>query len=160
MKNLRKIYLMCLFLSASVLGCSDDDEPRVKDTIYNYDVALSGTKEVPPNTSAATGKFVGTYTKSTKVLSFTLSYSGMTATDWHIHKGGPTVSGPVEIGLNPVVPSPLVKSVTLTAEQEIDLLSGNYYVNIHSAAFPAGEIRGQLGSPVVVEKEGGDGDGY
>ena len=158
MKNPEKIFLMCLFLCTSILGCSDDDEPKVKDTLYNYDVTLSGAKEVPPNTSSATGRFEGTYTKSTKVLSFTLTYSGMTATDWHIHKGGTTVSGPVQIDLSPVVPSPLVKSVTLTQEQETDLLSGNYYVNIHSADFPGGEIRGQLGSPVVVEKE--DGNGY
>ncbi|HUH32565.1 MAG TPA: CHRD domain-containing protein [Daejeonella sp.] len=159
MKNSNKIFLMCLFVVTSILGCKDDNNPKVKDTLYNYDVTLSGANEVPPNTSSATGKFVGTYTKSTKVLSFTLSYTGMTATDWHIHKGAPTVSGAVVIGLNPVVPSPLVKSVTLTAEQETDLLSGNYYVNIHSATFPGGEIRAQLGSPVVVDKEGGDG-GY
>lgn len=152
MRNFKNVLILLLLAVGTISACKeDDDDNKPSDTVYKYDVTLSGANEVPANASTATGKFVGSYIKSTKVLSFTLSYSGMTPTDWHIHKGASTVSGPVEIGLNPVVPSPLIKSVTLTAEQEADLLSGNYYVNIHSMDFPAGEIRAQIASPVVVE---------
>jgi hypothetical protein len=160
MKNLKKFSGLLLMIGLITTGCGKSDN-TVIDKIYHYDVTLSGANEVPANASTATGKFVGSYTKSTRALAFTLSYSGITATDWHIHKGGTTVSGPVEISLNPVVPSPLQKSVTLTAEQELDLLAGNFYVNIHSATFPAGEIRAQLGSPTVEDKEiPGGGGGY
>jgi hypothetical protein len=160
MKRL-KIMLAPLFLCAMIFACKkNSNDNSVKDTVYNYDVTLNGANEVPANTSAATGKLLGTYTKSTRELSFTLSYNGITPTDWHIHKGSPGVSGPVQIGLNPVVASPLQKTITLTPEQETDLLNGNLYVNIHSVEFPAGEIRAQLGSPVVVEKPLPGGGGY
>lgn len=152
MKSSKKLLVLFLLFSTAFFACSDDDDDAsVKDTKYNYTVTLTGAKEVPPNASTATGTFVGSYIKSTRVLSFTLSYSGLTPTDWHIHKGTPNVSGPVEIGLGPVVPSPLTSSLTLTPAQETDLLNGIFYVNVHSAAFPGGEIRGQLGSPVVEE---------
>ena len=153
MKTSKKLLVLFLFFGSVILACSDDDDdaPRVTDTRYNYDVTLTGAKEVPANASAATGKFVGSYVKSTKVLTFTLSYSGLTPTGWHIHKGTPDVSGPIEIPLGAIVPSPLIHSVTLTSAQETDLLAGTFYVNIHSAAFPNGEIRAQLGAPVVEE---------
>jgi hypothetical protein len=151
MKKMKTVLILVLLSVSTILACKKDK--KTSDTIYNYDVALSGTNEVPANASTATGRFVGSYTKSTKVLSFTLSYSGLAPTDWHIHKGDPTTSGPVEIGLNPVVPSPLTKSVTLTSAQETDLLSGNYYVNIHSLDFPGGEIRAQLASPGIIETD-------
>ena len=154
MENLKKMLAMFL-IGTAVLACSDDDDdaPRVTDTRYNYDVTLSGANEVPANASAATGRFVGNYVKSSRALSFTLTYSGFTATDWHIHKGTPGLSGPIEIGLGAIVPSPLSLSITLTPAQETDLLAGNFYVNIHSAAFPGGEIRAQLGSPVIEQTD-------
>lgn len=155
MKNFKKVLILYIVLVSAGFACSDDDDdaPRVTDTRYKYDVTLSGANEVPANASTATGKFVGNYVKSSKVLSFTLTYSGFTATDWHIHKGAPSVDGPVEIGLGAIVPSPLTRTLTLTPAQETDLLAGNFYVNVHSAAFPGGEIRGQLGSPVVEETD-------
>ena len=160
MKNFEKLLVLFLFFGAAVSACGDDDDdvPRVTDTRYNYNVTLTGAKEVPANPSTATGNFVGSYVKSTKVLTFTLSYSGLAPTDWHIHKGTPDVSGPVEIGLGPIVPSPLSHNVTLTPAQETDLLAGSLYVNIHSVAFPAGEIRAQLSAPAVEETD--DPDGY
>ena len=43
----------------------------------------------------------------------------------------------------PIV-SPLQGSATLTDAQAADLMAGRWYVNIHTAANPNGEIRGQL----------------
>ena len=74
-----------------------------------------------------------------------VNYSGVTATNSHIHKGAAGVSGGVVFGFTSPITSPVnYTSVALDAAQEADLNANLYYVNIHSAAFPGGEIRGQL----------------
>ena len=45
---------------------------------------------------------------------------------------------------NPDFPSPFKGTADLTDDQAKDLMAGKYYVNIHTKANPAGEIRGQL----------------
>ncbi len=56
------------------------------------------------------------------------------------------VSGPIVIPLcGPSCTSPVTGGpVTLTTDQIKDLLAGRYYVNVHTARNPAGEIRGQI----------------
>ena len=95
--------------------------------------------------SAAQGTVTGKFNNSTKILTVQISYLGLTPTIWHIHKGAAGVAGPVvfDLGKNFVSPFSFTTSA-LDAAQEADLKSGLYYVNIHSAAAPGGEIRGQL----------------
>lgn len=45
--------------------------------IFPFNLTYSGLQEVPPNASPATGTIVGTYDNVTKVLSFTINFSGM-----------------------------------------------------------------------------------
>ena len=66
----------------------------------------------------------------------------------HIHKGGPTEAGPVALALTPPDPNGHAKGcATADAALVKDLAQnpGGYYVNVHSATFKAGAIRGQLG---------------
>jgi len=95
--------------------------------------------------SNAKGSVMGKFNNSTKVLTLQVDYSGITPTAWHIHKGAIGVAGPVvlDLGTNFVSPFSFTTS-PLDATQEADLKAGLYYVNIHSAAAPNGEIRGQL----------------
>jgi len=71
----------------------------------------------------------------------------------------PGVAGPVVIPLNAVIGltgGPVNSAfVILTPAEEADLFFGRWYVNIQTAEFPEGEIRGQiqLGSAVVPEPE-------
>lgn len=95
--------------------------------------------------SAAQGSIMGKFNNSTKILTLQISYLGLTPTMWHIHKGAVGVAGPVVLDLGTTFGSPFSFSTSaLDATQEADLKSGLYYVNIHSAAVPSGEIRGQL----------------
>jgi CHRD domain len=107
---------------------------------------LKASNEVPPNDSKASGEVTATYDTASKKLTWKGSYKDLSApaTAGHFH-------GPAEAGKNaaiavPIAPvtSPLEGSATLTEAQESDLLAGKYYVNIHTAANKAGEIRGQL----------------
>ena len=85
--------------------------------------------------------------QDTNLLRWKLSYSGLSgpATAGHFH-------GPAPVGANAGVAlpfpgqmrSPMEGSATLTAAQVADLMAGRWYANIHTAANPGGEIRGQM----------------
>lgn len=107
---------------------------------------LKGSNEVPANTTTGTGTIQVSYDTTSKVLSWTGSYTGLTgaATAAHFH-------GPAEPGKNagvavpaPASASPFSGRATLTEAQAADLTAGRMYFNIHTAANPGGEIRGQV----------------
>ncbi|MCK1473635.1 hypothetical protein ABIB06_000217 [Bradyrhizobium sp. LB8.2] len=107
---------------------------------------LKGSNEVPPNTSSGSGKAEATYDTEAKTLTYAVTYAGLTgpAMGAHFH-------GPVEAGKNAgivlpfkTVQSPIQGSATLTDAQAADLLAGRWYANIHTAANPGGELRGQM----------------
>ena len=108
--------------------------------------SLNAAQEVPTNASTATGVGSLVVDPSTRAASGGITLTGMTATMAHIHLGAPGVNGGVIIGLvsagNGVWSVPA--NATLTAEQFKAFKQGNLYFNAHSAAFPGGEIRGQI----------------
>jgi hypothetical protein len=108
-------------------------------------VTLSGSQEVPPVTTAASGK--GTITVGAdKSVSGSVATIGINATAAHIHMAAVGQNGPVIIALTKT--SDGVWSVPagakLTDAQYDAFKAGNLYVNVHSDAYKAGEIRGQL----------------
>ena len=108
---------------------------------------LDGKSEVPPNTSAGTGTADVDYDAATKKLSWKLSYSGLTGPATAAHFHGPAEPGKnagVAVAIPNATTSPTEGSATLTDAQAADLLAGKYYVNVHTAANPGGEIRGQV----------------
>ncbi len=108
---------------------------------------LDGKSEVPPNASAGTGTADIDYDAATKKLSWKLTYSGLSGPATAAHFHGPAEPGKnAGVGLaipNPTT-SPVEGSATLTDAQAADLAAGKYYINIHTAANPGGEIRGQV----------------
>lgn len=114
-----------------------------------FTATLTGAAEVPANASTATGAATLTYNKETKIFTVVVTFSGLTPNNGHIHKGAAGVSGPVIYPFTGVNTSPInYTSAALTADQEADLIGALYYVNLHTTAFAAGEIRGQLLKPV------------
>jgi hypothetical protein len=111
-----------------------------------FHATLSAKDEVPPKASDGKGTATVTLDTATKTITYDVTYSGLTgpATMAHIH-------GPAAVGANasvvvPLAPpaSPIKGTATVTDAQIADMEAGKYYVNVHTAANPGGEIRGQL----------------
>jgi hypothetical protein len=108
-------------------------------------INLSGSQEVPPVQTSASG--TGTITvNDDKSVSGSVTTKGIKATMAHIHEASPGQNGGVVIPLtkkgdNEWVVPPEAK---LNDAQYQAYKAGNLYVNVHSDAHKAGEIRGQL----------------
>ena len=107
---------------------------------------LKASNEVPPADSKGAGAVTATYDTVAKKLTWKGSYTGLSgpATAAHFHTGEAGKNGGVAIPIGGADKSPFEGSATLTDAQAADLMAGKYYINIHTAANPAGEIRGQV----------------
>ncbi|MDB5397688.1 MAG: domain containing protein [Rhodospirillales bacterium] len=119
--------------------------PAQAETVH-YSAKLDGASEVPPTTSKGTGEAKLKYDTTTKKLEYTVEYKGLSGDPVAAHFHGPADPGAnagVELPIT-VGKSPIKGEATLTDAQAADLEAGKWYVNIHTAANPAGEIRGQV----------------
>jgi len=119
--------------------------PAHADTL-TFHAMLDAATEVPPKTSAGTGMLEATLDTATKKLTYTITYSGLTGAATMAHFHGPALPG-ANAGVAVPFKSPASGSsdtVTLTDAQIADLEAGKWYTNVHTAANPGGEIRGQV----------------
>ncbi len=123
---------------------------------------MSTAQEVPPPVgSSATGSINASYNKTSKTLTYTVTWQGLTSDSirgMHIH--GPADPGFAAGILQSFSASsasntsgyPLKASGSYSGSvfadgvviKEEELLANKYYINIHTKLNPAGEIRGQL----------------
>ena len=150
LKSFSNHFLHLLILIAAITissACNkDDDNPG---NIVQFSATLDQAQETPPTGVSATGSCTATYDTATNQLTYTLTWTGLTGapTAMHFHKADIGVPGDVEIPINdfPTTTSgTFSSSATVDQNDENDLLENKFYVNIHTAAYPAGEIRGQL----------------
>jgi len=129
------------------------DEPKGIATddpvgyLATFTTRLAGSNEKPQTFSMGTGSVDALLDTKTHLLRWKMSFSNLS--------GPPLVAhfhGPAEIGANAGVtlafPMPLTSPyegrATLTTQQMTDLLSDKWYVNLHTAKNPDGEVRGQM----------------
>ena len=107
-------------------------------------VTLTGEQEVPSIKSAGTG--TGTITVGAdKSVHGSVKTKGIDGTAAHIHAAPTGKNGPVVIPLEKKGDTYTVPAnAKLTDAQFATFKAGNLYVNVHTAAHPDGEIRGQL----------------
>ena len=95
--------------------------------------------------SLGTGTMTGTYDTVTTQLSWTVTWAGLSGPATFAHFHGPALvnqNAGVQVGISNV--SPAIGNSALAPAQAADLQNGLWYLNIHTAAFPGGEIRGQV----------------
>lgn len=108
---------------------------------------LSGTEEVPPVTGSGAGRVEASLNSQSRLLTWTATYSGLTGAASAAHFHGPAAIGEnagVAVPISGSLASPITGTATLTDAQMADLMAGKWYLNLHTAAHPNGEIRGQL----------------
>jgi hypothetical protein len=120
---------------------------------------LDGAQETPPNSSPGTGGAAFTLDDVSRTLGSAVTFSGLSSptllddanTAAQIHLAPPGVAGPIihpyptaPIGVTSGVFADIWSGSTLTPADITALETGNTYIEIHTTAFPAGEIRGQI----------------
>jgi len=148
------VLMAAIVASATAIACGSDDSVTVPGSV-TFGTTMNGAGENPAKNVPGVG--TATIVKSAGVYTFTINFSGMSGplTGAHIH-------GPAAVGENANVIVPFSTtgagtSGTLTgtftstntaaiSNDSLDVLmtNGNAYVNLHTAANPGGEIRGQL----------------
>ena len=137
-------FIITLLLISVFTSCSKSDPAPTPNSNVTFLATLNGSNEVPANASSATGSATLTFNTTTKILSITVTHNIVAPTAAHIHKAAAGVNGSVIFGFTSAASPITYTSVALDATQEADLFANQYYVNIHTALYPGGEIRGQL----------------
>jgi hypothetical protein len=109
---------------------------------------IKASSEVPPKDTAGTGTLTGTVDTQTNEFQYHIEFSGLTGAAVAAHFHGPAAEGvnakpQLPIKVSPIA-SPIDGKATLTPEQVKDLTDGKWYFNLHTAANPGGEVRGQI----------------
>jgi hypothetical protein len=123
---------------------------------WELTATLNGASEVPPNTSPGTGTLTGKFLREEHILQWSVTYEGLTGPATAAHFHGPASdaeNAPPVLPITGNLASPIEGEAALTPEQEEQLLAGNWYFNIHTAANPGGEIRGQVDADEEVQEE-------
>lgn len=140
------ILAACLIAAAAWTATS-------KAAAQSFKVALTGAQQVPPVETSGSGTAELTYDPATRLLTWDLTYSGLSGPATMAHFHGPAAAGkngPPVIWLSPKgspVQSPVKGEATLTPEQAQQFSAGEWYINVHTQNHQAGEIRGQVTPP-------------
>ncbi len=119
----------------------------------SFTVPLTGAEQSPPVTTSGSGAAEITYDPATRVVTWSVRYSGLSGPATMAHFHGPAAAGAnasVTVWLSKQgaeVASPIRGEATLSADQAEQFAAGQWYINIHTKNHPAGEIRGQVVPP-------------
>jgi len=158
--NAQSVGITVLVLLIGISACKKNDTTVMNGTVsYSGSFVKSGAAVV----TSATGTATATFNPATSVLSYTLTWSGLTsnAASMHFHDAGPVID-PIT-GFAAATSGTVPGTVTLTAAQATDLAAGKIYAQIHTVNVPAGEIKATLSKNASSYTSGnstGGGYGY
>jgi hypothetical protein len=116
---------------------------------------MSGSAEVPPVTTIASGQIAVTVDSAGLRAAVHVHVTGVTATGAELATGALGVAGATLAALAVDAGDAnhwLNEAVTLTAGDAANYSGGMWYGNVFSAAHPGGEVRGQVADPVTLTK--------
>jgi CHRD domain len=175
--KLIKLTVLPLLLFVTILtmvSCEPDEELKKTTDFQKLAIVMTGAQEVPANPSAGIGSMDVFYSKETRILSYKVTWQGLTdsVTAMHIHGLSPvgfssgivqniiagvgtgTGTSGAQFSAQLVNPGPLrfTKTGAISGTfpvdgvvvKEADLLNGMYYMNIHTKTYGGGEVRGQI----------------
>ena len=170
MKNFNKIVGAVVIAIAMMSACSKENEQAPleiaeDEVIEKKGLLLEGSQEVPAKNTKACGTLDVSYNKTTKMLTYTITWTDLTGNPVgaHIHGEAPRgINAGIKHDFAALIPkttsgtftnSVLVDEVAI---KEAGLLAGLYYVNLHTPMNPGGEIRGQIEfeKAEIVSKKG------
>ncbi|MBM3412739.1 MAG: CHRD domain-containing protein [Bacteroidetes bacterium] len=158
-------FLLAATLLLSLGACDRDDDLYVKKEYSRLDIPLTGAQNFPPSPTSALGAMDIHYNKATKLLSYTIRWSGLSGPVATAPIPGMSIHGMAPAGYpaNPIQIfslSAITRCATVSNTScgtysgrlfvdgvlitEDNLLNGVYYVSIRTAAFPMGELRAQI----------------
>jgi hypothetical protein len=124
---------------------------EMRGQIVPLNALLGANQESPTNGSLGTGWAIGMVDTALNQLTYRVFYENLSGPATLSHFHGNVLhgaNGAVKVGLT-VTPSPMTGTVAYSQADEGALLAGRWYVNLHTAANPGGEIRGQMVPRVV-----------
>lgn len=119
----------------------------------SFDVPLTGAQQVPPVQTAGSGSAALTYDPATRVVTWKITFSGLSSPATMAHFHGPAAAGKnagVKVWLSEKgkeVTSPISGQATLSPDEAKMFEAGDMYINVHTKDHPGGEIRGQVVPP-------------
>ena len=147
---MKSIYLAATLATLTLAtACKKKTDDTPAPAMMQLSGDLNATSAIPTNPSPATGTVTGTYDPTSKVLSYTLTFSGLTGppTIAHFHYGDPKHKGSIFISFANLPTSTsgtITGTTTLTAAQPDSFKLGHVYANIHTDLYKAGEIRANV----------------
>jgi hypothetical protein len=136
--------MMCSkFLPTASLALLLLASPCFGETLM-FKADMKGASEVPPADSGGTANAMVTLDTATRKLAWKITYSGLTGEPTAAHFHGPAAPG-ANAGPAVNISGKIAEGTAdLTDTQITDLQAGKWYLNIHTAKFPDGEVRGQV----------------
>lgn len=146
MRSLPQVFVSTFALAACLAlgGCA-----TVGDAVgTGLEATLSGAEEVPgPGDPDGGGSAEITIVDRTDNLCYELAVRNIEpATAAHIHRGAPGVAGPPVVTLDAPTDGESNGCLSVASElvDEIEANPAGFYINVHTAPFPNGAVRGQL----------------
>lgn len=135
-----------MLLTAAAVACLVSFGARAQTVQFH--ATLAGTSEVPPKQTEASGTATATLDRGTKILTYDITYQGLSgpASAMHFHgPAGPSQNSGVQVPIPAPLTSPVHGTTAALSDQQVQQLMDNkWYVNVHTKANPGGELRGQL----------------